>query len=564
MVGKLKITVFGFFSRACLATTIGILFLWSCSSKNGAHLNKIEHVIVIGVDGMSPDGISNAVTPTMDHMMENGAATMHARAVLPSSSGPNWASMLMGADTEQHGITSNGWEKFDHKLPPVVSTSEGTFPTIFTLFKDQRPEAHVGAIYDWDDFGPLFEKGDVDFDIDGDHEDGTTSDAVDYIQQNRPDFTFVHLDHVDHAGHSTGHGSPEYYASVQKADSLIAEIFNATKEAGMFEKTMFLVCSDHGGLGYGHGGESPAEMTVPFILYGAGIKKGYHIEETVYQFDNAATVAYAMGLKTPQAWIGRPVKGAFEGNEKPKLRYKGKETVTAPQILPSTGYFTPAGGVFRGDSTKVEMQNPNNGGTIRFTLDGTEPLTDSEEYRTPFYLGRTTVVKAVVFMENGVQSTVSEGNFILIPEDKPAPVAYEVFYGDKMEHLPKFDVLAPVFKGKTNSFSPIGIIGDKARQDQVALVMESYLEVENAGNHTFYINSDDGSKLYMNGLLLADNDGNHGVRERSGNLNLKKGRHPIRVEFYNSGGGYHLDVRYKGPNVPKQIIPSDKLYTKAN
>lgn len=145
-------------AKQSMIMTTGILFLWSCSSKKEQTPKGIEHIIVIGVDGMSPNGIQKASTPTLDTMIQNGSATMHARPVLPSSSSPNWASMVMGADTEQHGVTSNGWEKFDHQLPPVVVTENGTFPTIFTLFKDQQPEAHVGAIYDWDGFGRLFEK----------------------------------------------------------------------------------------------------------------------------------------------------------------------------------------------------------------------------------------------------------------------------------------------------------------------------------------------------------------------------------------------------------------------
>ena len=80
---------------------------------------NIEHVIIIGIDGMSPDGIKNAKTPVMDNLMKNGSFTMHARNVLPTSSSPNWASMIMGAGPEQHGITSNKWELNDHELPPL-------------------------------------------------------------------------------------------------------------------------------------------------------------------------------------------------------------------------------------------------------------------------------------------------------------------------------------------------------------------------------------------------------------------------------------------------------------
>ncbi|WP_421802269.1 alkaline phosphatase family protein [Flagellimonas sp.] len=544
-----------------LIMTMGTLFLWSCSSNIEATPEGIEHIIVIGIDGMSPNGIQKANTPTLDSMIQNGAATMHARSVLPSSSSPNWASMIMGADTEQHGVTSNGWEKFDHQLPPVVVTENGTFPTIFTLFKDQQPEAQVGAIYDWDGFGRLFEKSDVDFDIDGDHEDKTTQEAVNYIKEHTPKFTFVHLDHVDHAGHAKGHGTPDYFQSVEKADSLIAEIIDATKQAGIFEKTMFIVSADHGGLGFGHGGESLAEMEIPFILYGAGIKKGYYIEETVYQYDNAPTVAYAMGLQTPQAWIGRPVKGAFIGNEAPKLIYKRKEQITQPKILPDAGYFEPAGGVFKADSVAVVIQNPNNAGEIRYTLGAAVPsLENSEVYRDTFYLKQTDIIKAGVFQNDQLVSTIAEGSFRIVSKGKQDPVTFQVYQVNGIEKLPDFADFNPILEGFVTEFSHKQVLSEGIPQEQVAVVFESYLEAQEAGKYTFFTNSDDGSKLYVNGIQIVDNDGDHGVMERSGSLELAKGKHLVRVEFFNGGGGYHLDVKYKGPNTPKQIVPANHLY----
>ncbi len=551
-------------SRKLLLPIFLTVLAASCTKKESQSPN-IEHVVVIGIDGMSPNGIQKSNTPTLDSMIQNGAATMHARAVLPSSSSPNWASMIMGADTEQHGVTSNGWEKFDHQLPPVVVTENGTFPTIFTIFKDQQPEADVGAIYDWDGFGRLFDKSDVDFDIDGDHEDKTTQQAVNYIKEHTPKFTFVHLDHVDHAGHAQGHGTAEYYKSVEKADSLIAEIVNATKEAGIFEKTMFIVSADHGGLGFGHGGESLAEVEIPFILYGAGIKKGYKIEETVYQYDNAPTVTYAMDLKTPQAWIGRPVKGAFLGNEAPKLIYKRKEQITQPEILPSAGYFEPAGGVYKADSVSVVMQNPNNVGEIRYTIGNKVPtLENSNSYQDTFYLKQTKIIKAGIFQEGQLVSTIAEGNFRIVSETKQDPVKYKVYYGEKMAKLPDFSNIKPIKEGFVTEFSPKNILVEGVQQEQVAMVLESYLEITEDGSYSFFTNSDDGSKLYINNKLVVDNDGDHGVMERSGSVELKKGRHLVRVAFFNGGGGFHLDVKYSGPSIPKQIIPANHLYRKNN
>ena len=78
-----------------------------CSIAALGHAAPASHVIVIGCDGMSPDGIRNADTPNMDRMMREGAYTMHARPVLATSSSPNWAAAgTVGSPTE--GATGVG------------------------------------------------------------------------------------------------------------------------------------------------------------------------------------------------------------------------------------------------------------------------------------------------------------------------------------------------------------------------------------------------------------------------------------------------------------------------
>lgn len=106
----------------------------------------IQHVVLIGVDGLSPDGICKANTPTLDRMMRQGAFSLHARCVSPSSSSSNWASMIMGADVEQHGIHSNDYERDNFILPPVVQGRDEIFPTIFGEIDDQIKAAKIAAI----------------------------------------------------------------------------------------------------------------------------------------------------------------------------------------------------------------------------------------------------------------------------------------------------------------------------------------------------------------------------------------------------------------------------------
>lgn len=271
----------------------------------------IEHVIIIGIDGMSPDGIKNADTPNMDKLMENGAFTLHARNVLPTSSSPNWASMIMGAGPEQHGITSNEWQLDNHELPPVVRTEEGIFPNIFRLIKQNDPKAKNGAIYQWADFGRLFEKSAVDKDLTFTNENKTADEAVNYILEEQPKLLFVHIDHVDGAGHKFGHGSERYYGGVAKADQLIGKIVGSVEQAGIKKKTLIIVSADHGGKGTGHGGESLVEVEIPVLLSGPEVKEGFEITDAVNIYDIASTVAYVFGYEQPQAWIGRPIVSAF-------------------------------------------------------------------------------------------------------------------------------------------------------------------------------------------------------------------------------------------------------------
>lgn len=270
-----------------------------------------EYVVVVGCDGMSPDGVNKADTPEMDALMKAGAFTMRARAVMPTSSSSNWASMIMGAGPEQHGVTSNDWQPDKYDIAPTVKGPGGIFPTIFSLVREQKPDALTAAFYDWGDFGRLFERDMVSVKVDGDGPEDTTEKAIAYIKKEKPLFTFIHLDHVDHAGHEFGHGTKEYYQSVEVADKLIGDVVKTLKDLGIFEKTILIVTADHGGIGKGHGGATMPEIEIPWIVTGPGVAAGKEIKVPVDTYDTAATIAYVLGLKTPECWIARPVKAAF-------------------------------------------------------------------------------------------------------------------------------------------------------------------------------------------------------------------------------------------------------------
>lgn len=301
---------------------LGIIILAGClnvqaqQEPNTATL--FEHVIVIGIDGLSSEGLKKAEAPNLDRLIAEGAFKYDARVVLPSSSSSNWSAMILGAGPEITGITSNDWKPDGKYMKPVVANKAGRSPSIFQILREQRPDAEQGTVYHWGDFGRLFQKEVVNLSEPAASPEEAAQKFSDYVVAKKPVFAFLHLDHVDGAGHKYGHMTEKYLQAIAKADSLIGHVLHAIEQAGMNERTLVMIVSDHGGVNKGHGGESVAEITIPVIYYGNGIKKGYRVQQPVYQYDLAATIAFALNLKVPYSWTSRPVKAAFVGFEEPE------------------------------------------------------------------------------------------------------------------------------------------------------------------------------------------------------------------------------------------------------
>ncbi len=287
------------------------LQLFSTATANGA-APKPEHVLVIGCDGMGSVAFEKASTPAMRKLMEQGAYTLKARAVMPTSSSPNWASMIMGAGPEQHGVTSNDWQPDKFDIAPQAVGTGGIFPTIFGLMREQRPDSQIIALYDWKDFGRLLETNAPNITLHVKDAIETAQKAVSLIKEKKPEFMFVHFDGVDHAGHAFGWKGPQYVKAVELTDSLVDAMLEALESAGIREKTVVLITADHGGKGTSHGGNSMDELLIPWIISGPGIAAGKQISTLVNTFDTAPTLARILRLKPHPAWIGKPVDEAFK------------------------------------------------------------------------------------------------------------------------------------------------------------------------------------------------------------------------------------------------------------
>ena len=128
--------------------------------------------------------------------------------------------------------------------------------------------------------------------------------------------------------------------------------------------------------------------------------------------------------------------------------------------------------------------------------------------------------------------------------------------------LPDFTQLTPYrtfFSTQVNYVSTGGNFADSQRADTVGAVWTGWINVPASGEWTLFIESDDGSRLWIGDQMLADNDGLHGMVERSGTIALAAGKHPVRLAFFENGGGAGMILRWQGPGVAKAVIPASAL-----
>ena len=134
---------------------------------------------------------------------------------------------------------------------------------------------------------------------------------------------------------------------------------------------------------------------------------------------------------------------------------------------------------------------------------------------------------------------------------------YEYFEG-WWDVLPYFPSMPLITQGKADNFD----IGVRERDDGFGFRFIGMVAAPVGGDYTFYLNSDDGSKLYIDGELVVDYDGLHGMGGPiEGTTNLMAGEHLIEVIMFENGGGEGLTVEVSGPGITSPIpIPNEVLF----
>lgn len=227
------------------------------------------------------------------------------------------------------------------------------------------------------------------------------------------------------------------------------------------------------------------------------------------------------------------------------------ENTHASVIQPPAVKISASATLFEDIST-VSMSSAFENLEIRYTLDGSEPNKSSFLYSAPFTINKSTLIHAKAYTKEGFSSRKSSLSLKKSGLQSAISVKGEgkgltfKYYEGEWDHIPDYTSLTPVFEGIASQAKLSDI---KHREDYFSCIFEGLVDIPSSGLHTFYLNSDDGSKLYLNGELLINHDGDHSSIDKKGEALLKAGKHRIRIEYFEKRGSQDLEVGLIDPKL---------------
>ena len=235
-------------------------------------------------------------------------------------------------------------------------------------------------------------------------------------------------------------------------------------------------------------------------------------------------------------------------------------SVPMPRIIVQNRQIPPDGTITFKDTCTVLLSCKDKDAKIYYSKDGSEPNSSSNLYLGKFEVNESMTIKAKAFRERLYPSYTTTLKFRKLDVLNSIKVANvqkgisyeyrEVWLCKKVDDITRYQLLhsgtLPAIK------ADLGI----KMSEKSGVIYKGYIKTPKDGTYTFYLDSDDGSVLYIDNVLVVNNDGSHRRRERHGIIALAKGYHSITVKHFQVGGKPKLTVGWEGPDIAKEEIPS--------
>jgi hypothetical protein len=270
-----------------ISLLLSVLLLAGVGAGSATAQAPADHVVLISIDGLRPDFYIERTRPTpmLQYMAREGVHAQHVRVIFPSVTYPAHTTLVTGANPANHGILYNqpfepdgqtgrwyweysyiqtetlwsaadrsglvtasiGWPvtvgaPIDYNIPevwsldePVGSVSvirEHTTPAGF--LKTVEKEA-VGRLT-----GNAFSGAHIE------REDRVGAIAAYILREIRPALLTIHIVATDAYQHRHGREHHQVNRALAAADRAIARMYEASLDAGILDRTAFVISGDHG------------------------------------------------------------------------------------------------------------------------------------------------------------------------------------------------------------------------------------------------------------------------------------------------------------------------------
>lgn len=148
-------------------------------------------------------------------------------------------------------------------------------------------------------------------------------------------------------------------------------------------------------------------------------------------------------------------------------------------------------------------------------------------------------------------------SFLLKDIDVEPRMMVDYFEGG-WQKLPDFDQLTAKSTTPATDFD----VTVAPKNDGFALRFRGFVHIPTDGEYQFWLGSDDGSRLLIDGMEIVNVDGVHPHSVKDANANLTAGPHAFVVEYFENGGEESLSAEIAGPELNRQplaaLVSNDK------
>jgi predicted AlkP superfamily pyrophosphatase or phosphodiesterase len=256
--------------RSLLWSAAMLIIVAGALASMNAQTARDRHVVVISIDGFPAFSWNDPLlaVPTLRKLAREGAQAEAMIPVNPTVTWPNHTAMVTGVRPERHSVLYNGWAvrggegerlRTEAHVPKVdlvkgttvydlahqagLTTAEVDWvaienaPTITYAFTEySNPEGAMTA-----EELVAFKKAPITF-----RDEIWTRAGEHIIKAHKPNLLLFHLLTTDSSQHRYGARSLGGDTALSHADAKVARLVEACRQAGILDKTTFVIVSDHG------------------------------------------------------------------------------------------------------------------------------------------------------------------------------------------------------------------------------------------------------------------------------------------------------------------------------